>query len=311
MLTRLFRLLAVLTLFTPALSLAETVPLIGHCNVAMAVMLHPLMAHLDTSTGRFHGAALPNGSGLANQASAEIESQRKQLSQEVDQIKKEIAEANQQFIGSLHALNRERDSREKAQDQSSPGTQTEEYSNKRRELEQAHRQNILSIRSKLSFKESELEKLNSEAKHTDQLPVRETERVFKLILDDVQAAVAAVTKREKLSFVFNSATAFRFQHPSQAFIEGNPLSELLDPAKPPKPATGSDIEYSLLSRLYQWTTSEMSQLYHCNDGRLTRFVLEGGLDITPAVVGEVYKKHNVGQAAADLVQKLFRSDLMK
>lgn len=311
MLTRLFRTLVILSLFCPPLFAADPAPQVGYCNVAMAVMLHPLMAHLDTSTGRFHGAALPNGAGLTSQASGEIENQRKQLFQEVDQLKKEIAEVNQQFIGSLHALNRERDALGKAQDQSSPGTQTEEYSNKRRELEQAHRQNILSIRSKLSFKESELEKLNSEAKHTDQLPVRETERVFKLILDDVQAAIDTVTGREKLSFVFNSATAFRFQHPSQAFVEGNPLSELLDPARSSKAVTGSDIEYSLMSRLYQWTTGEMSQLYYCNDARLTRFVVKGGVDITPAVVAEVYKKHNVGQAAADLVQKLFRSDLMK
>ncbi len=307
MFTRLVKLVTILVLISASLPAAEQVPQFGHCNTAMAVMLHPLMAKLDTATGRFRSSALPNGTTLVGQAAVELEAKRKALFKETDALRQEIAGVNQEFIGKLHELNRDQDKR--APDQSSPTPSTEEYSNKRRELEHEHRQKIISVRERLSFKESELEKLNSEATLTDLLSVTDTERVFKLILDDVYEAANVVIEREKLPFVFNSATSANVPLPAAGFTTDNPIAEILNTSKPAK--STADQEYSAMSRLYQWVTGEKSQLYFCNDMRLTRFVLKGGTDITPAVVAQVYKKHNVAQSTCDLVQKLFHSELMK
>jgi len=307
MFTRLVKAITILVLISTPLSAGEQAPQFGHCNTAMAVMLHPLMAKLDTATGRFRSNALPNGATLIGQAAVVLETRRKELFKETDALRQEIAGVNQEFIGKLHELNRDRDKR--AQDQSSPAPSTEEYSNRRRELEHEHRQKIVSVRERLSFKESELEKLNSEARLTDLLSVTDTERVFKLILDDVYEAANIVIEREKLPFVFNSATSANVPLPAAGFATENPIAEILNVSKT-APSAGGE-EYSAVSRLYRWATGEKSQLYFCNDARLARFVLKGGTDITPAVIDQVYKKHKVAQSACNLVQKLFHSEMMK
>lgn len=289
---------------------AEQAPQVGHCNIAMAVMLHPLMAQIDTATGRFRSSALPNGATLVGQAAGELEEKRKELLKEASSLRQELANVNQEFISKLHELNRERDKAPKAgQNQSSPAPSTDEYSNRRRSLEQEHRQNIITIRERLATREGKLEKLNAEARLTDLLPVTDTERVFKLILDDVYEAANIVIEREKLAFTFNSATTYRYAMPSGQAATENPIAELLSSRPPAK--TGSDQEYAAMSRLYRWSTGEKSQLYHCGDERMTQFVVKGGKDITAAVVSEIYKKHQVPSGACDLVQKLFRTQLMK
>ncbi len=310
MLSRLIVVLLVLVVGGVSPTTAEQAPQIGHCNVSMVVMLHPLMAQIDTATGRFRSSALPNGATLVGQAAIELEEQRREALKETDGLRQELAKANQEFISKLHELNREREKSPKAgQNKSSPTPSTDEYSNKRRALEHEHRQKILAIREKLAFKESALEKLNSEARLSDLLSVTDTERVFKLILDDVSEAVAIVIEREKLAFTFNSATSYRFTMPTArgGSVE-NPISALLRSQKPAQP--GTDQEYAELSRLTRWATGEKSMLYHCGDGRLTQFVLKGGKDITPAVIAEVYKKHQVPSGACDVVQKLFRTGIM-
>lgn len=309
MLSRLTALLFVLVVACISPSAAQQGPQVGHCNISMAVMLHPLMAKIDTATGRFRSSALPNGANLVGQAAVELETNRQELMKATSALRQELAKVNQEFVSKLHELNRERDKPAKdSQNKTSPTPSTDEYSNRRRSLEHEHRQKIIDIREKLAFKESELEKLNSEARLTDLLPVTDTERVFKLILDDVYEAANIVIEREKLLFTFNSATSYKFALPSGAVAMENPVAEILNPQKPAK--SGSDQEYAILSRLYRWA-GEKSQLYFCNDARLTSFVIKGGKDITAAVVEQVYKKHQVSAAAGDLVQKLFQTELMK
>lgn len=310
MFPRLIVLLFVLAATCVSASAAEQVPQVGHCNISMAVMLHPLMAKIDTATGRFRSNALPNGAALVGQAAVELDESRRELLKETSSLRQELAKVNQEFVSKLHELSRERDKPAKAaQNQSSPAPSTDEYSNRRRSLEHEHRQNIVTIREKLAFKEAELEKLNSEARLTDLLPVTDTERVFKLILDDVYEAANIVIEREKLSFTFNSATTYSFGMPTGKFAMANPIAELLGSQQPAK--SGSDQEHAAMNRLYRWASGEKSQLYFCNDARLTSFVMKGGKDITAAVVEQVYKKHQVPAAAGNLVQKLFRTDLMK
>ncbi|HOT27432.1 MAG TPA: hypothetical protein PLU72_04530 [Candidatus Ozemobacteraceae bacterium] len=289
---------------------AEQAPQVGHCNIAMAVMLHPLMAKIDTATGRFHSNALPNGGALVGQASVELDEQRKELIKQTSDLRQELAKVNQEFISKLHELNRERDKPAKAgQNETSPTPSTDEYSNRRRFLEHEHRQKIITVRERLAAREGELEKLNAEARLTDLLPVTDTERVFKLILDDVYEAANIVIEREKLAFTFNSATTYRFAMPSGQGAVENPIAGLL--SSQPTAKAGSDQEFAAMSRLYRWATGEKAQLYHCGDVRLTQFVVKGGKDITADVVNEVYKKHQVPAGACDLVQKLFRTQLMK
>ena len=310
MIVRLMMVLFVLAAGFVSPAMAEQAPQVGHCNIAMAVMLHPLMAKIDTATGRFRSNALPNGATLVGQAAVELDEQRKELIKQTSDLRQELAKVNQEFISKLHELNRERDKAVKAgQNQPSPAPSTDEYSNKRRSLEHEHRQKIITIRERLAAREGELEKLNVEARLTDLLPVTDTERVFKLILDDIYEAANIVIEREKLAFTFNSATTYRFAMPSGQAATENPIAGLL--SQPPAAKSGSDQEFAAMSRLYRWATGEKAQLYHCDDARLSQFVVKGGKDITAEVVSEVYKKHQVPSGACDLVQKLFRTQLMK
>jgi hypothetical protein len=157
--------------------------------------------------------------------------------------------------------------------------------------------------------EANLKKLNLESTYTDLADHRETAKVFELILDDVYKAIDQIAAHYSIPFVFNSSFAF-----DKSFNGGmtadNPMEKFFDHFDEIEKNDSEEGKENLATDLKFWLENKNRNLVNCGDARLSRFVLKGGINMTPAVIDYVYQKYNISQKQRDFIQK-FHKDIIE
>jgi hypothetical protein len=159
------------------------------------------------------------------------------------------------------------------------------------------------VRKEVQRLQAEIAKLNKDSQYISHASHEETREIFALILDDVYEAVDAVAKFYKIPFVFNSS--FEFTRNTNNVKVANPMTEFFN-----------DLDYRLSedpegkltvgAALKSWLDLKNNNLVNCSDPRLMKFVLKGGVNMTPAVVDYIYQKHKISKTHRDFMQEFFK-----
>jgi len=282
-------------------------PSFGYTSVSQAVLMHPLMAKFDCKSGRFFPAAVQEKNKTKREEqNKKNELRKKALLNEKTALKQEIQNLEKEFFEKLKELAQTKENKENSKEGSNTPP-SQEYNLKRQSLENDFHQKIVASKNKLSFKENELEKLEAEGKMSHLTSVEDTNRIFKMILDDIYEAVDCVADHYKIQFVFNNSVSTG----KISILSGdgvvNPMVNLLDSSQGNDNGQDEESEINFFSRMRQWSSSQVN-LAGCTDPRLDRFILKGGVNMTPAVVDYVYQKYKLTQKQRDSIQKYFKAE---
>jgi hypothetical protein len=289
-------------LFLAGTGRAAEPPAFGYTNVAQAVILHPLMGSFDAQAGRFLRTAVPAGLAAKTPVGDQIAARRKKIQDEISECEKEIGRLEKEYFEKLGQLG---DPPQGDSTATPSPSSLYEYNKKRQSLENDFRQRVIVQKTKRQRKEIEQEGLDREARQAHLASHDETNRVFKLILDDISEAIDEVTRHYKIQFVFNSSFSIDRGPRRDLAPSENPMGEVY--AIGEKAAADAEAVRVLFGRIQAWTQGRNWLTMNCGDPRLDRFVLRGGVDMTPAVVDLVLQKHNIGKTQRDLLQTFFKT----
>jgi hypothetical protein len=274
----------------------------GYVNVAEIILLHPTMKNFDSKLSRFSLNAIDE----KNIKQKEAEN-RKNLDKELAQVKADISK-----------LKKERDLEEKKYLKATKklvadtklgtkGSQisTELYNEKRSKLDREFYAKLSEIKSGLNQMENKQEKLSKERNYTSFATHKETAKVFEIILDDSYKAIDAIANHYEIPFVFNSSFAFDRSFSSKV-TSNNPMKNFFQEDLTKVEEDPEEAERNRAEALKTWLENKNRNLMNCADPRLARFVLKGGINMTPAVIDYIYQKYDVKKEQRDFIQKFYQ-----
>ncbi|MGM0600305.1 MAG: hypothetical protein ACQETH_10885 [Candidatus Rifleibacteriota bacterium] len=305
-LKKLFALPCLFIVVFAALSTAEEAkPQFGYVDVADAVLLHPFMQHFDSDSKRFKLSALKNKKiNVDKKKSDNLEKVKKEIEEKQKILKKlqeQRATIENTYTKELQKLNNK-----KSNSSLTGGLSLKEYNDKRESINMEFSKKLRKVRKEVQKVQADIAKLNKDSRYSSHASHEETREVFALILDDVYEAVDAVAKFYKIPFVFNSS--FEFSRSTNNVKIANPMPEFFD-----------DLDYRLSedpegkltvgASLKSWLNLKNNNLVNCTDPRLMKFVLKGGVNMTPAVVDYIYQKHKISKTHRDFMQEFFQKTI--
>ena len=302
---KLFLLLSIFIICNTPLTFAEKPTAkvqFGYVNVAEVILLHPTMKNFDSKLSRFSLNAIDEKDIKKKEAE-----NRNNLAKEINQIK-----------ANLSALKKERDAEEKKylkdakklSNSTKLGTKgsqisTELYNEKRSKLDREFYAKLSEIKTGIKMMENQLQKLNKESAYTSFATHKETAKVFEIILDDSYKAIDAIATHYDIPFVFNSSFAFDRSFSSKV-MSTNPMKDFFAADMTKVEEDEKEAEQNRAAALKNWLENKNRNLMNCADPRLARFVLKGGINMTPAVIDYIYQKYNVKKEQRDFIQKFYK-----
>lgn len=296
---RINSLIALLVLFIGCFSISNAQQVqVGYVNVADVMLLHPTMRYFDTTSKRFKLEALKgiNAQKRVEENKAKYKADLEKLEQDVKEFEAEKIELEEEYYKNLDKI---KISNNKLQEMTE--REKNKYNEKIEKLSKKFHNEADEIRKKIYHAKQKIETFKNNSLYTSFTTQGETSKLFSLMLDDVYDAMGAVAKHYKVSFVFNSSAEI-------TYIEGrmtasNPMGDFLDnfdltvQSKDGKKITGAAFA--------SWLGEKSSTFLNCNDRRLSSFVMDGGLNMTPAVIDYIYQKHKVGKAQRDFIVQYY------
>ena len=263
------------------------------------------MKNFNNKAARFSLKALKNVKVEKRQESkrSEISKTTKETIKQIENLKKQKIQAEEKFLKKLKELGKQK--------KGTPSSQisTDKYNKMKKQIESAFFEEKSSIKRQLKKMEANLKKLNLEANYTDLANHQETAKVFELILDDTYKAIDKIADHYEIPFVFNSSFAFD-KSISSNVIAGNPMEKFFDHFEEIENDDTDEAKLNLATELKFWLENKNRNLINCGDTRLSKFVLKGGINMTPAVIDYVYQKYNISQKQRDFIQK-FHKDIIE
>lgn len=257
----------------------------GYVNIVQAVMLHPLMAKYNVEAQAFQLSA------LKGEHSGKVSERKESSTSKIQELKSKIEGINEE--------KRDLEARRQKSMQTSKKEKTAGEPEEDTDLELFLEYQKLSKENK--YLQTEISRLESSLRFADFTIPSETTQVFSLILDDVYEAVEAVSNFYKISFVFNSS--FNIARVKNINRSNNPLSDFFTHVD--KDIESGEQKIIMGGAIRNWIDSYSKVLFNCSDGRLSSFVVKGGLNMTPAVVDYVFQKHNIGKLQRDFIHNFF------
>jgi hypothetical protein len=288
--------------FVATLAAEEPKPQFGYVDVADAVLLHPPMQHFDSDSKRFELSALKGKKiNIDKKKSENFAKIKKEIEEKQNFLKKlqeRRATIENTYTKELQKLNDK-----KSNPSLTGGMSLKEYNDRRESINMEFSKKLRKVRKEVQRLQAEIAKLNKDSQYISHASHEETREIFALILDDVYEAVDAVAKFYKIPFVFNSS--FEFTRNTNNVKVANPMTEFFN-----------DLDYRLSedpegkltvgAALKSWLDLKNNNLVNCSDPRLMKFVLKGGVNMTPAVVDYIYQKHKISKTHRDFMQEFFK-----
>lgn len=296
----------------PAFCQAKDQILFGFTNVSQALMLHPTMARYQIKEGRFSPTADKDKTGKKSEEKVkEFTENRKKLLEEKASFEGKMRKADEELSNALSDLNVKFNSKRK---ESSPDKPSSEYNNEKNSLESKFWVQHRDLQVKLAEVENQLSRLNQENELLHLTSSEETERIFKIMLDDIFEAIDMVSKHYKVNFVFNSSFTVERTPVNPSFTPVNPMGEFFatnfkKDANDVLHKHGEDGKAPMSMTLSYWVACQRWAFRNSLDSRLDQMILKGGLDMTPAVVDYVYQKHNVSSSHRDIIQEFLKQQV--
>jgi Skp family chaperone for outer membrane proteins len=290
----------------------EQIPLFGYVNVSQALAFHPVMAKMDVRFGRFDPAALGSQApGNRDQARQDLAGKRKVHLELRTQLEKELAQIDTAYQGRMKELS-PLQQRLNSLPASAQSPFLADYQKRKAAIDQDFWKKRVVVQEKLTKVESTLKELIQENDRLHLTTLEETQKVFKLMLDDIYEAIESVAKHYKVAFVINSSFTVERLAVQPGLTDDNPLPKFFATPFPGKPeealmAHGSDGTPPLIMSLSYWNASQRWAFQNCLDPRLDRMFVKGGVNMTSAVVDLVYQKHKIDQAHREIVGRFLES----
>lgn len=286
--------------------------LFGFTNVSQAMMLHPTMALYQIKEGRFSPGAVKKESAKNSQEKLkEFDEGRTALLKKKKDLEDQLNKADQDLSQAMSALNVKFNSNPK---DSSPDKPSDQYNKEKNSLENQFWVQRREMQVKVSDIENSLSKLNQENELMHLTSAEETERVFKVMLDDIFEAIDMVATHYKVNFVFNSSFSVERTPVNPSFTPINPMGDFFATEYKRDVAEvlykhGENGQAPLNMTLGYWVACQRWAFRTTVDPRLDKLILKGGLDMTPAVVDYVYQKHNVSASHRDIIQEFLKKKI--
>ncbi len=285
----------------------------GYVNVAEALALHPLMARFDIKAGRFELAALgAQGARDRGVLRQELVDRRNALLKQRDTTAKALDELDQTFQKDLGELS-DLQARLNALPATARTPLLNEYNRKKGIIDRKYWQRRSELQEDLKLANHSLTELDKETQVLHLTTMEETQKAFKLMLDDVYQAIDAVASHYQVPFIFNSSFAIDRTPAATSFIPENPMKEYLAATLE---GTAEDILYKhgkngrppMFMTFRAWTGSQRWAFRTCYDPRLDKMFIKGGVNMTPAVVQYVYQRYKVGKLHSEVIQKYLEAE---
>eukprot|EP01156_Anaeramoeba_ignava_P005420 Anaeramoba_ignava/a258_8.p2 GENE.a258_8~~a258_8.p2 ORF type:complete len:265 (-),score=33.64 a258_8:1191-1985(-) len=263
------------------------------------------MKNFNSNAARFSLKALKKVKISERQKSKrnEVAQKTKETIKEIENIKKKKAQAEEKFLNELKNLRKQK--------KGTPSSQisADKYNKMKKQIERAFFEEKSSLKRQIKKMEATLKKLNLESTYTDLADHSETAKVFELILDDAYKAIDQIAEHYKIPFVFNSSFAFDRSF-ATGVVPSNPMEKFFDHFDEIENDDTEEAKMNLATELKFWLENKNRNLVNCGDARLSRFVLKGGINMTPAVIDYVYQKYNISKKQRDFIQK-FHKDIIE
>lgn len=287
-------------------SASEPAQSFGHVNISMAVVLHPLMAQFEPSTGRFSVAVSGKVGGKFETPEVkenELKKRRTLLQEEREVLEASVKEIEKEYSEFLGALEKPGESGITDPSQDSK-TALNEYYKIRQSREKDFRKRLIAVRHSIKRKDQEIESIDKNYAILNSTTGEETARVFKIILDEIIEATNEVAKHYKIPFVFNSSFSGARRNIVESLSLANPMKEFIEEEIS---FTSEESEPILLQSIYIWAlNTDVISAWNA-DPRMNRFIITGGVDMTSAVVDLIYQKYKISQRKRDIIQSHFRN----
>ncbi len=278
---------------------AEDTANFGYVNVAEAILLHPTMKSFDAGAKRFRLDVVKGDKDKIRKENLE------KLTKELAQANKELKKIEQQKIKEENAYTKSIQalSREKINSSATGEMSLEKYNEKRESIDLRFSKILRKIGTKEKSLQTRIAKLNQESEYVSHASLDETRKIFGLILDDVYEGTDVVAKFYKIPFVFNSS--FEFARTTNNMAIDNPMPEFFNNLDY-RLSEDPEGEITVAAGLKSWLDLKNNNLVSCDDPRLMRFVLKGGVNMTPAVIDFIYQKHKISKSHRDFMQDFYK-----
>lgn len=270
----------------------------GYVNIADALMLHPYMKDFHVRSNRFDISALGKESVESQKRQEqELQAEIKVLEDELVQLRAERQMQQDEYVRELQQLVRTRKKAAQSSDFSA-----EQYNDRRRSVDRDFQRKLRDIDQKTGSINEQIAELENEIRYSGKSSPEETNRVFSLMIDDIHEATEVVADYYDISFVFNSS--FEFARSPVAVAIANPLGSFFGELDQ-RLSLDEEGDITMVAELKGWLNSRNSYLSTVSDRRLYGFILRGGLDMTPAVIDYVYRKHDIGETQREFIQDFY------
>ena len=270
----------------------------GYVNVADALLLHPTMRYFNVKAKRFSLKALKGideGQRIA-QNQDDFKKHIDELKKELAKIENERHELDSEYLAELKEIQiAEKNLKYMSE------SEKKKHTDKKKAIESKYYDEADNYRRKAYEQREKLEKYYNQSAYIGFTSDIETSKIFSIMIDDVYDAMGAVSEHYKVSFVFNSSAEIAFLD-NQGYGD-NPMRDFFENfGQTVQERDGKAITAGAFNT---WLNKNNSIFLHCNDRRLTAFVMKGGLNMTPAVIDYIYQKHNIGQEQRDFIIEYF------
>ena len=287
---------------------AQTPQVFGYVDVAETLAFHPLMAKMSVKEGRFDLSALGDGAPKnRDQARQELESKREQLLKRKQTANKGIDDLDKSFQEDLRGI-ADLQARLNALPPTARTPLLNEYNRKKGIIDRKYWKRRSDLQEGLKLVDYNLEEMKQENEVLHLTNMEETQKAFKLMLDDVYQAIDAVAEHYKVSFVFNSSFSLDRSAQGKSISPENTMAQFFGMTLE---GTPDDILYKhgkegrppMFMGLRYWTGAQRWAYRNCYDPRLDKMFIKGGVNMTPAVVDFVYQKYKVDSIHSQVIQK--------
>lgn len=279
-------------------------PVFGQVDVAMAVMLHPLMRYYHPNHRLFNQKALGGKpSARPTLGAAEADAQRAQLLARLADVDTERQKLSKSYTKAFQELTPQRDKIEKLIDASAKKAAQIEYNKKKASLMTEFEKENKGLAARQTQLKAELAAFDRDQAAIGLCTRDESNGIIRTIADDVFAAVNEVAERYKVAFVFNSSflgTSGPLPVVAQD-LQLPPTNAVLEFLELPADKVGGQLSTGhgedgfvpVFARMSEWLASARPILQSHGERRLGMVFLRGGVDMTPAVIDRVYDKFGV------------------
>jgi Skp family chaperone for outer membrane proteins len=278
----------------------------GYVNVVDCMMLHPTMRYFDISSKRFDLKAFRgiNIEERVEENKVKLRMQINKLKDQLEEFKNKKKELEETFLERSENLK----GKMKKLDYSEP-KKIKKFEQDLAILQSKYYSDINSIEQQEFPIERNIKTLENSSAYTGYSSEDETRHLFSVMLDDIYEATKELSKKKKLSFVFNSSSGISYIESGSNFsgLINNCFNEFFDVYKNKIKENGEEeAKIYVGGRISLWLDSKDTLFKYNTDSRLSGFVMVGGVSLTTDVLEYIYKKHKIDKTYSDFIKEYFQ-----